>query len=516
MLTAGRRAREAARLMRDAVRDLSQSLDLLVAGDSPLARFTAEMQRVVDQITETFHPGRFGGFIGLAAESIADVVAELERIVELQRQFGNTEELEAWEKALAFARRRAAEAAQVVEDEFNRALEETARAAEQAAESLRRSTESLLGRGLAASGASGRTQLLFAQAIERQTFEGDRELLAAVQGMELAQFDTAEAIQAVSDAFAEQDSEFAKQLDVANESLRVAQNQLSAQEQTVRALAQVITSLDDFSASLLLGNLSTLSPFAKLQEARAQFGALQGAALGGDVGAAGGLPAAGRAFLEASRAFNASGPGFVSDFEAVREALQAVSGSLGVQKTIEEQQLEAMQATADSLAAQILILEDQREAARIDAQNRINELNAQRAIDEQRFRDILDKWLLQLALLEQIRDKGDPVIIIDPIIQPDFDFDFGPLFEGIQTVLTDREPAIKRPQFDFGQIAEGNSAIVSRLDLIVTETKATVNVLSSGQAAIISRLEDIEQSADRTTSQVRRGFEETEIVSTRE
>ena len=95
-----------------------------------------------------------------------------------------------------------------------------------------------------------------------------------------------------------------------------------------------IQALRDFQNSLRLGPLSTLSPSAQLDEARRQFEETRSAASVGDAEAAADLPAVARAFLEASRAFNASGPQFAADFKLVNDTITSLTDMFGEQQSI--------------------------------------------------------------------------------------------------------------------------------------------------------------------------------------
>lgn len=134
----------------------------------------------------------------------------------------------------------------------------------------------------------------------------------------------------------------ARMIAQAEEQIRLLEDQVSEQQRMVETLTNVIDSLDDFSDSLKLSNLSPLSPAQQLAEARAQFEAVRLLALGGDVSAAESLPASARALLEASRAFNASGRGFVTDFNLVQATLDAVRVQFEEQRTIEQQMLDEL------------------------------------------------------------------------------------------------------------------------------------------------------------------------------
>lgn len=85
-----------------------------------------------------------------------------------------------------------------------------------------------------------------------------------------------------------------------------------------------LKSIQDYLDSMLLGDLSALSPEEQLAEARRQLEALQQAAAGGDADALAALPQAADAFLRLSQQFNASGTDYGTDFDWVRQLLQGL------------------------------------------------------------------------------------------------------------------------------------------------------------------------------------------------
>ena len=97
-----------------------------------------------------------------------------------------------------------------------------------------------------------------------------------------------------------------------------------------------VEALESFQRSLNLGPLSTLSPVAQFDEARRIFEEVRTAASAGDLASAADLPAAARAFLETSRAFNASGPQFASDFALVGETITSLTDMFGEQASVNE------------------------------------------------------------------------------------------------------------------------------------------------------------------------------------
>ncbi len=199
------------------------------------------------------------------------------------------------------------------------------------------------------------------------------------------------------------------QLDAIDVQIEAARGALDAANATVNALdkqvqtnLKVVETLQQFSDSIKLGDLSTLSPEGKLAEARRQFEALASAAQGGNADAATQLPGAAQALLQASRAFNASGPGFVNDFNRVNDIIAQLTQQFGATLPIDQQQLEAarqsvtaLQATVDALGkqkdtiskasdAQIAVLQKAKDKAAEDAQRVIDKLqeNKQKIQDD--------------------------------------------------------------------------------------------------------------------------------------
>lgn len=91
------------------------------------------------------------------------------------------------------------------------------------------------------------------------------------------------------------------------------------------AFAQITEAFDafgkqvrEFQASLDLGNLSTLTPEQQYAEAKKRYDDTSAAALGGDADAQGKWTQIAQAFLEASRAYYASGGQYAADYSSVR------------------------------------------------------------------------------------------------------------------------------------------------------------------------------------------------------
>lgn len=97
--------------------------------------------------------------------------------------------------------------------------------------------------------------------------------------------------------------------------------ELDAQQQLADKMRGYVTSLRNYRQSLLLGDLSPLGNQAKYDEARRQWEDISRRAALGDTAAIEQQQGAGQAFLEASRAYNASSEAYVRDFESVRAGL---------------------------------------------------------------------------------------------------------------------------------------------------------------------------------------------------
>lgn len=215
--------------------------------------------------------------------------------------------------------------------EFTKALSETILAATEASRVL---VEDFTRRGLSAVGESDLAAQLGLAARQRRELQGaiaDEESPAVI-----------ELIKGVHELERQTLLE-QQQLRAAQEALRIHEESLQAQVEIVDSLRSTEQSLRAFSAGLNLSDFSPLSPLDQLDVARQQFRELAAAARAGDQAAAAELPAAARALLEASREVNASGRGFVVDFNLVQSTLEDIAGQFGAQATIEEQILAELQ-----------------------------------------------------------------------------------------------------------------------------------------------------------------------------
>lgn len=181
------------------------------------------------------------------------------------------------------------------------------------------------------------------------------------------------------------------QISAARSALDVANKQVSALDQQVATNLKVVEALKQFSDSLKLGELSTLSPAQKLAEARAQFDRAATGAAGGNADAAASLPNVASALLEASRAFNASGSGYVSDFQRVQAVIDAVSGSFGSTLPTDQQALAAAKATVTTLQAALDSLNEQKTAITDNATKQIDLLQAAKDKAAEDAQAIIDK-----------------------------------------------------------------------------------------------------------------------------
>ena len=244
-------------------------------------------------------------------------------------------------------------------------------------------------------------------------------LLAVVHDLERAAFDAQRSldtgITAINAELEAQTAAIDSQLSVAQEQLSTARDALRTQERMVEDIRRVRDSLADFGKSLLIGDQSALSPIDQLAEARSQFETLTALARGGDATAAASLPEAARALLEASREVNASAPGYVSDFNNVRETIAQIEGIFGNQLSVEELILDELNRQTSKLQKQINQLEAAKAAAMASAERQIAAL--------QQIRDITlatltsttetDKLLASLADLADTVDASGRKIIME-------------------------------------------------------------------------------------------------------
>jgi hypothetical protein len=130
---------------------------------------------------------------------------------------------------------------------------------------------------------------------------------------------------------------------------QLLQDQLSTAQQNYDALKGVVDNLTAFKSSLAIGQYSPLSPRQQLDAARGQLNTLYQAALGGDQGAAGQFSGAAQSFLDASRKYNASGAGYVLDYNSVNVMTDKLTAEFGRQMTDAQKQVSLLQQQLDVL-----------------------------------------------------------------------------------------------------------------------------------------------------------------------
>ena len=131
-------------------------------------------------------------------------------------------------------------------------------------------------------------------------------------------------------------------IDVRRELEQAYQRERNELEQTADKFDNFSRGIREFRQGLLLGELSTLDPQARLDEARTQFNRTRALATQGDENAISRLPDVSRAFLEASKDFNASSQAFASDFSIVQDVLLTVEDSTKTQADLARDQLSAL------------------------------------------------------------------------------------------------------------------------------------------------------------------------------
>lgn len=104
---------------------------------------------------------------------------------------------------------------------------------------------------------------------------------------------------------------------------------LQSNQDLVRALTGLTTSLVDYRRELISGSLSAFSPEAQYETARAEFRAIASQALVGDQAAREQLQARSADFLELSRSYYGGGAGFAADNAQVLDVLNRVLEMLG-------------------------------------------------------------------------------------------------------------------------------------------------------------------------------------------
>lgn len=138
-------------------------------------------------------------------------------------------------------------------------------------------------------------------------------------------------------------------LDIRNELASTYQKERSSIEGSISQFSQLATQIKGARDSLLLGDLSPLTPGQRLEEARNQFNQTRTLANSGDQNALAKLPQVAQDFLKASQVANASGAAYVSDFNLVQNVLQNAEQSALSQIDILQGQLSALDDSVKNL-----------------------------------------------------------------------------------------------------------------------------------------------------------------------
>lgn len=127
------------------------------------------------------------------------------------------------------------------------------------------------------------------------------------------------------------------------------QTQLDALTGSSSALRRFALDLRAFRDSLMLGQLSPLTPGERLAEAGRQFESTYAAALGGDENALARLQGVSQEFLEASQLYNASSTAYLADFARVQTALTLTATAADSQAESAEEQIALLRSQLTAL-----------------------------------------------------------------------------------------------------------------------------------------------------------------------
>lgn len=119
-------------------------------------------------------------------------------------------------------------------------------------------------------------------------------------------------------------------------------NEASALKNTISATESFIKSMADLKKSLLLGDLSTLTPEQKYAQAKSDLDTLIGLAETGDADARSEVPQAIQQFLELSRSYNASTEAYQRDFAQYLDAAERMRTTASSQLDIQKSQLDRL------------------------------------------------------------------------------------------------------------------------------------------------------------------------------
>jgi len=309
-----------------------------------------------------------------------------------------------YEEKLALVRDQAAAQAEVL-------AEKERQLSEQREQALQRS-EDMLVRMFSALGMGADAQRAGLQFQHRREMAGvdpaDREMLTVLHQIEARSLEVQLAIQAVVDHAQRQIDAIDAQIQVEMDALRIAEEQLRTQQQTVDSLRRVVESLASFGDSMKLGNLSPLAPKDQLAEARKQVEMLENLARGGDATAAASLPAAIRQLLEYSAKFYGTAtPEYQKEFTDAQKLVEDIRKQFANQLTVEEKVLAELEKQTDQHRRQIKELEAQKSAIEKAARDQISSINAAWELEKLQWTNAIQKLADQVGYLLKIQHSTD-------------------------------------------------------------------------------------------------------------
>jgi len=168
------------------------------------------------------------------------------------------------------------------------------------------------------------------------TTESGREAYAALIGLSTVFADLLDLVDDVNASLVDAVSEAREKL------IGAYEREADTLTSTVDRFRDFGKSLRDFRDSLLVGNLSPLTPAQQYAQVKAQFGALSAAAALGDETALSQLQAAAQALLTQSQSYNAGSAAYLADFESVQDALSNAAISALATADVAQLQLDAI------------------------------------------------------------------------------------------------------------------------------------------------------------------------------
>ncbi|HXG70495.1 MAG TPA: hypothetical protein VNJ04_07765, partial [Gemmatimonadaceae bacterium] len=277
---------------------------------------------------------------------------------------------------------------------------------------------------------------------------------------------------------------------------------------TIAQLSTTITSLEEFKGSLRLSPMAALSPIQQMQEASRQYEDVLAKARAGDQEAASGrLPGAAQAYLTASQAVNASGPGFADDFNRVINDTDSLIQQFSDARSIQQRQLDELillhKAADDAAAQEVKDAEARRERAAFEADDRNKALEiARKDAEDRRAYEAAAAAAAALAL-EEARKIAAATAAAAEQTKHGWDEVYKPIGSiGPDGTITPfgTAPAPRLP-------TPTEIETLNELRLIRTELAAQVGVDVTTARETIIRLEQVTGAVTENTTITRRGFE---------